>query len=376
VKRILVINPCSLYPDDSGNRKILSNICNFLREEGNEMHILCTGEKFRSNDFEVMNEKWPERLYIYQPFIYKWKLRFFRIIGFLFRNRKNLKVDDWFPPGLSREVNLIVAAHNIDLIIVNYIWLSKLMTSAAQTKNILLTHDVFTDRNLKTNDNWFSVSKQEERKGLNRADIILAVQDDEARYFRQLTSKPVFPIYGYYNVRPLSLVYSKCLLFLASDHIHNVRGLTHFISSCLPDIVKEIPEVKLIVAGGVCKHVKCAHPNVELIGSVSDLEYFYGLGNLVINPVFSGTGIKIKSMEALAFGKVVVAHSHTIEGMPFKEKLPIIVVDDSKSMALSIIECLNDMESMSFLQKEAVEYISHVNYSFRNTFMTILNGEV
>ncbi len=56
-------------------------------------------------------------------------------------------------------------------------------------------------------------------------------------------------------------------------------------------------------------------PDVEFLGHVEDLEPEYSQASLVINPIWIGTGLKIKTIEALARRKPLVTTQKGTEGL-------------------------------------------------------------
>jgi hypothetical protein len=52
------------------------------------------------------------------------------------------------------------------------------------------------------------------------------------------------------------------------------------------------------------------------VGPVDSLADFYGEVDAVINPMLGGTGLKIKTLEALAFGRAFVGTASALDGIP------------------------------------------------------------
>jgi hypothetical protein len=70
------------------------------------------------------------------------------------------------------------------------------------------------------------------------------------------------------------------------------------------------------VAGEVCEFLESRHPQVRLLGRIAALEDFYDGVDVVAVPMAHSTGLKIKTGEALAFGKAVVATDDGFDGFP------------------------------------------------------------
>lgn len=106
---------------------------------------------------------------------------------------------------------------------------------------------------------------------------------------------------------------SYCL-FVGSNFFANVEGITWFIENVSPFITCE-----LWIIGSVCDALtfvnKDLYPNVRLLGFVDHLQEYYDNAICVISPIFSGSGLKTKTIEALKFGKFILGTREAFEGV-------------------------------------------------------------
>lgn len=105
------------------------------------------------------------------------------------------------------------------------------------------------------------------------------------------------------------------LLFVGADLCSNNEGIRWFVENVSHYINK-----KVYIAGGCCEYVKRniemhKYPNVQLLGFVDDLDSIYKRASGVICPIFSGSGMKTKTIEALKFGKPVFGTNEAFEGI-------------------------------------------------------------
>lgn len=104
------------------------------------------------------------------------------------------------------------------------------------------------------------------------------------------------------------------LLFVGSYFVHNYKGLLWFINEVLPSI-----NVRLTVVGkGMEKLQKKIHgaigDKIVIEGTVENLEEYYVAADAVVMPIFMGGGIKVKTAEALMYGKTVFASTEALLG--------------------------------------------------------------
>jgi len=133
------------------------------------------------------------------------------------------------------------------------------------------------------------------------------------------------------------------LLYVSSSHVPNLQGLKLFLHNVFyPRLIER--GVTLAVAGTVCDDLKDVEgPQVLLAHRVKDLEPLYAAARIVILPILDGAGSAIKSIEALARAKPVVATSFAMRGVDrSSEDCP--VHDDWDDFGDRILELLASPE--------------------------------
>ena len=104
----------------------------------------------------------------------------------------------------------------------------------------------------------------------------------------------------------------KSIAFIGSfTHLPNVAALRFFIDTVLPGIVQAHPDAIFEVAGkGVPADLQArANSHLAFVGVVPDAYAFVRSAAVVVVPVLSGGGIKIKTLEAMATACPIVATS-------------------------------------------------------------------
>jgi hypothetical protein len=335
--KILIISPTPTHPTNAGNRSRILNICQILRNKGFDVHFLYI--KKEEYSYDSMFSFFNKGLFIYEsddPFVYfqkppcfariaSWLLSKFGFIhnDYFNRFKYNKNIDDYFPRGLPKYISDNLDVTSYDYLLVNYVVFSRAVFCFPDNViRILDTHDVLTNRylnylNIGLEPRWYSLHKRQEAIGLNRFDIVWAIQDGELNYFKKLTTSKacLFPY-----IPSINCGFTVCepnILFLGSSNVINIDGLRHFISDILPILDGFNLNFKIFVAGSVCdfKNEFPHHPSVSYCGEISDMIDFFKKGSIFINPIRTGTGIKIKTIDALFFGKCVVSYKCGVEGL-------------------------------------------------------------
>lgn len=359
-----MVSDCPTHPTTAGNRNGILSCCRLLEKNGFNVKFLYITNPL-DKDVPEMKGYWKENLIIYKTSI----LQFFiqRLLFIIAREiTKNfLGIDMFCPWGISSNVKQIIKQYDINSVIVNYIWLTHIFDKIEVPNKIVFTHDVFSHKYLKGNSRWFSFSPNVESKALQKCNKILAVQENEAVYFRFLSPlSDIHTIYCPFNFkRQLIIENNFDLLFFSGNNSHNLHGIESFISDVFVEIKKIFPNINLVIGGGICKSLisyKDDH-SMRLLGMFENPDDFYALGNIVINPVFEGTGLKIKTFEAISYGKVVLAHPHSFEGVFDPTNIPMIRCESAKDYIDSISKIIKGFISIRNIQERCENYISNMN---------------
>lgn len=131
---------------------------------------------------------------------------------------------------------------------------------------------------------------------------------------------------------------------------NNVASIIWFITQVLPIIRSKLPKIKVLIAGlnPVTKiRQLCEAEGVYLgINPVSSGE-IYKSGRVLINPVLSGSGVSIKSVEMLVYNKPIVSTTQGISGLPEEAKQYFKIAEDAQSFAHEIIEFLSNPHTVN-----------------------------
>lgn len=153
--------------------------------------------------------------------------------------------------------------------------------------------------------------------------------------------------------------------------IHNENGLRWFINNVFPKLLNENRNAELVVLGKKTPNWLNDREQVINQGYVdSVLEYFHS-SNVYVAPLFVGSGIRIKILEALASGLPVVATSVSAEGIEIGPEDGLFVSDDSETQAEIILELMRNKAKSVELGERAYRYVSE-HYSWENSVRIML----
>ena len=373
-KRILIVSDCPTHPVVGGNRQCMLQYAEILRTIGYDLYFLFVRvDEIPEKELVEMREYWgnhyfqyytPKLQYLYQKIRRKIERRYFFD-----------KVDVYYPWGLTSFVNKLHSEYHFYGMIVNYIWLSKLAESIVPRKTIF-THDVFANRNNRPGCYWMSFTQEEEAKAISRFKEVLSIQDEETDYYRSIAPQShVRTVYSSFRFVEQKVNGNKNILFFSGAGSLNLDGIKRFIDDVFPQLIKRDPEVYLLLGGNICSLLETTqlHPNIILKGRYENPDDFYALGDICINPVFSGSGLKIKTLEALAHGKLTIVDPHSALGIYRADNVPLLRAKTEEEYVDYILGYLQNIEKLELNRKACCVYISDLNNyiinQYRETFI-------
>jgi GT2 family glycosyltransferase len=132
--------------------------------------------------------------------------------------------------------------------------------------------------------------------------------------------------------------------WLAGTGSPNADGLRWFVADVLPLVRRRIPWLRVQVTGAnpPTDLLELSDPNLMFVGHVADLSAFYGRTRVVISPIRFGSGVKLKTVQALQHGVPVVSTTCGAEGIDTFGLDPIAVADDPADFADWVVTLLTD----------------------------------
>jgi hypothetical protein len=208
------------------------------------------------------------------------------------------------------------------LVLAEYVWMTRALPLLdADVLTAVDTIDVFSTKKEKVTTfgiaDW-DVSPGEEAKRLARAKLVISIQREEARILAGLAPDRPIVIAGVdFDCDSSNEWPSQPIAFcVGSDNAMNRLGLRDFLRFAWPGILKAVPDARLAVAGRLGRVVPVGTEGVEVLGHVNDLGACYARARVVVNPAAAGTGLKVKTVEALSHLRPIVAWPNGVDGLP------------------------------------------------------------
>ncbi len=144
----------------------------------------------------------------------------------------------------------------------------------------------------------------------------------------------------------------------ALDWEPNREGVRWFLKEVWPGLQKAYPAVKFYLAGRSMPAdlLKWKAPGVVVVGEVDDAQEFMASKDILISPIFSGSGMRVKLVEAMAAGKPIVATPIAVEGLGVTHGEHLFLAEEPRIFAQSIATLIERPELADHLGKQAQAY--------------------
>ncbi len=160
-----------------------------------------------------------------------------------------------------------------------------------------------------------------EKEALGKVDTVLAISKEDDGFIHELqpTAKTIIVPAGMDidESKPVVQVQDVSLFFIgALDWLPNLQGLDWFLKDVWPKIHEAFPEMKFHIAGKKMpqQFYNFGNLNVAAYGEVPSSVAYMNQYSVLLSPLLSGSGVRIKIIEAMAMGKVILSTSVSAEG--------------------------------------------------------------
>jgi len=206
--------------------------------------------------------------------------------------------------------------------------------------------------------------REYELSAMNHVHGIAAIsEEDRKRYLDLGVRKPICVVPLGINTDEYSHTNDNSELALfhlgAMDWSPNVEGVRWFLDTIWPAIHAKFPNLKLYLAGrNMPPELLDRHePNVSILGAVTDGREFVRSKQIMIVPLLSAGGIRVKIIEGMALGKLVISTSLGADGLNCVDGEHLMLADRKEQWLECIEKLLNDAGLRERMAHKATQHI-------------------
>ena len=283
--------------------------------------------------------------------------------------------------GFYRFLNQYIQEHKIDIVQGEFHFtLGFLKGIAVSVKKVFVAHELqfvvehqrlmqreHTDADLY----FYHQQRQQEINAMNACDAIITLSaTDRQKLIENGVHAPIFPSFAQITLRHANISYPigirKQLVFIGPElHQPNKQGLEWFLENVWPLIHQQDADVTVRVIGAWSGKTKESwtrkYKGIYFLGYVDDLPSAIA-GSILIVPLFQGSGIRMKILEACNTGIPFVATSIGAEGLGFTSGKNCFITDDVRTFAEDVMRLFHDQSLTDSFVKESIHHI-HEKFS-------------
>jgi glycosyltransferase involved in cell wall biosynthesis len=292
---------------------------------------------------------------------------------------KSYNLSRFFDQAVEQKIEVLVKEKNYDLIIFESLFplvylegIRKISGAKCILRAHNIEHEIWDDLRLNEGNplkKWYlnqlmKTLKKEEIQYFKDLDLIFSLSNDDIQNIEKVCSTPTRFI-------PVSIEKTSCktdytsnsFCFIGSFNWEpNVEAINWFLSDLNPLIQQSIP-VKVEIAGkdGATVFKDNFSTSVQFKGFVESPSAFLKANGIFVAPMKSGSGVKIKVLEAMSCGLPCVLTPKGAEGLNLPSNYP--VCNTEEEFINACIDLATNLEKREQLGKLGFDFIQD-NFGF------------
>ena len=221
--------------------------------------------------------------------------------------------------------------------------------------------------------------KKFEIQAINQYDVLLPISPRDEKKLNELGNKKpslVVPAgFDFSKVeKPLTQAEKNLFFIGALDWSPNQEGLLWFLEKCWPLILEKQPQIVLKIAGRNAPQwliKKLKTKNIKYLGEIDDAKYFIQSNGLMIVPLLSGSGMRVKIVEGMMYSKCIVTTPVGCEGIHAVNEKQIFIADNPRQFTQYINDLLKNYQKIVETGNNAFTFAKN-EFDYEHIFEKVL----
>lgn len=360
--RILHIMNRVPWPVKDGGTLACYNLLKGLHDAGCEVTLAAMNTSKHYTDVNALPEKFKRLADLHTSFVDN-EVKPLKAFLNLFSN-KSYNISRFITPGFEQLLGDILKNKEFDLVIFDGLFVAPyvdFVRSRTSAKLLLRQHNVEYKIWTTLADNTGSFLKRKyinllasrlevfEKQSLNRFDGIVALTRQDKADFEQMDCmKPIHvsPVgIELNNTVSKSKPLPKSVFHLgAMDWQPNQQSMQWFVEKVWPKVTQKDAGATFYMAGKKMpqEFEKYQSRSVKIVGEVDDAVSFMQTHQIMVVPLFAGSGIRVKILEGMALGKPIVTTSLGIRGIEHEAGKNVLIADTADEFCQCVEQLLNN----------------------------------
>ena len=295
-------------------------------------------------------------------------------------SKSSYQADRFFSKNILKKIIYIINEKKYDYVLFEGVFPAVYLNGIQKKcncKTIIRTHNIEHEiwQNLQRNCNnlikkiFYLFVKRQIKKWedyiCKKSDILCCISKNDTKYFNKLTKKNI-------RILPVSFKTNKSkknnkfsVFHLGSmDWKPNIEGVNWFIEKVWPKFTQKSIPIYCYFAGKKMPNKIMSKSSNKLIieSTIQDAKQYMQNKSVMIVPIFSGSGIRIKILEGMALGIPIISTTKGAAGIPYKNEKNILIANNELDFYNSIIKLYSNPELYERISLEGRKLIQN-NFS-------------
>lgn len=372
--KILQLSNKSPWPPQEGGPIAMNALINGLQHDGHEVHILTMS----TDKYPVKHEEIPQEYATrtnFQSVYVDARIHIIKAFTNLF-SRSSYNIERFVSADFDALLKELLTTNSYDVVILESLFVTpyiETIRKCSQAKVILRAHNIehriwarlasATNNPLKKLYLKLLTRRllRYEKSVLPTVDGIAAITDKDAHFFVEHAGKarvevvpfgilPEQYIFTPQDARNISLCHIGSM-----DWMPNKEGILWFLEKCWPGIHQVFPDLQLKLAGRNMPGKIKNHlwPGVEVVGEVDNARSFITNHPVMVVPLLSGSGVRVKIIEAMALGRTIITTTTGAEGIRYNKGEELLIADSPVAFYEQIKFCVKNPEACARIGENA-----------------------
>ncbi len=153
---------------------------------------------------------------------------------------------------------------------------------------------------------------------------------------------------NYFSPTPVAHQFKTLVWVGAMTNAYNQDAVEYFVRDVWPLVKSSLSDVRAVFVGAdppeVLRRSADRDSGITLLGYLEDVRPFMSLPSIFIAPLLSGSGTKIKVLNAMAMGMPVITTPVGAEGLEIRHGVDVLIANDPDDFAAQAVKLWNSPE--------------------------------
>lgn len=372
--RILLLCNKSPQPPKEGGSIAMKSIIDSLLSEGHQVKVLA----MNTPKYHVAKEDFPEQFRNQTGIELAWvdlNIRPIQAFYHLF-SPYSYVVQRFDSQDFRKKLQRILQEQEFDIVQLETLYLTpyvKIIRELSKAKVVLRSHNIehqIWKRYARNTGNplkkWYlnHLSKELERYELTHLkdyDGILPITDVDKKFYIDHGSR------NRVMAHPFALNTKQHHSFTTErqpgtifhigsmDWLPNLEGINWFLEHVWPEVYQTYQRLTFSLAGRNMPQqmTEKQPPGVKIDGEVENAHQYMQSKSIMVVPLFSGSGIRIKILEGMFNGNTVITTPIGAEGIDYQEGKHLLIANSAKAFQEKLLWCAENPKEAELIGKQA-----------------------